>query len=96
MWGVESSPQNAQLPPHLTIMLSLQYKSNYIGKKSSRRDEVSAHEVRIPCLKPQLCLKLKMHQIASQRMFISKTFRGDMPQDSPLEARATRDFSPRQ
>ena len=33
------------------VPVSLQYISNYIGKKSSRRDEVSAHEVSIPCLR---------------------------------------------
>ena len=38
-------------------------------------------EVSIPCLRTLPCLK--MHQIASQRIFISKSFRQGMPPDPP-------------
>ena len=58
------------------ILLLLQYRSNYIGE-SSRRDEISANEVSNPCLRTQLCLK--MHQIASQRIFIWNNFWGHAP-----------------
>ena len=58
-------PKMSSFPPK--ILLLLQYRSNYIGE-SSRRDEFSANEVSNPCLRTQLCLK--MHQIASQRIFI--------------------------
>ena len=44
-------PQNAQLPPP-NILLSLQYISNLLFlEKSSRHDQVSAHEVSILCLR---------------------------------------------
>ena len=54
-------PKMSSFPPKIL------YRSNYIGE-SSRRDGVSANEVSNPCLRTQLCLK--MHQIASQRIFI--------------------------
>ena len=41
---------SAPPPPKKKILLSLQFVRNYIGK-SPRRDEVSAHEVSIPCLR---------------------------------------------
>ena len=45
-----SFPTKKCSAPPQKILLSLQFVSNYIGK-SPRLDEVSAHEVSIPCLR---------------------------------------------
>ena len=70
--GRSFPPKMPSFPPK--ILLSLQYISNYIGKIiQTRRGQ---------------CTFLKMHQIASQRIFISKNFRGSMPPDPPRKLEA--------
>ena len=79
--GVEASspPKCSASSPKIFFIIT---PGTVIAKKASRREEpVSAREVSIPCLRTQLCLK--MHQFASQRIFISKHFRRGMPPDPP-------------
>ena len=61
---------------YIYILLSLQYISIYIGKIiQTRRGQCTHWTIFQNCI--------KMHQIASQRIFISKHFRGGMPPDPP-------------
>ena len=64
---------------YIYILLSLQYISIYIRKIIQTRRGYCTHWTIF-----QNCIK--MHQIASQRIFISKHFREGMPPGPPLEA----------
>ena len=66
--------EEQKLPPQ-KILLSLQYISNYIKKKSSRRVEVSAHSnISQNCVSKCTRLHLSVHSF-------QKNFQGSMPPD---------------
>ena len=75
IWGVDASPQNAQLSPK-KILLLLQFISNYIGKIIQTRQGQCTH-----CSISQNCLSMAPDGNSAHIHF--KTFPGSMPPDPP-------------